>query len=160
MSEDLESKSEMALIVHLKGHRQLSACRFTRTTSEAPKTNGLIFVSARRGPEVNAPSGTYKVTLTVDFTLRMHRGASTEQAFRSKCAAIGERLEIQPVICAELLSRAVPDFHCYWTEVQDSDSTPKEDMHHKIFVLQIEAMPVSFKTANKLRDFLPTKTNF
>lgn len=158
--QDLEGKAECAVIAFLKSHPVLKACSFAQANSEDAKTNGLIVVSAKRGPEVNPPSGVYKVNVTIDFSMRVQRGQSSLATFRNRCAAVGQRLETHPVILADTLTKMRYDWHCYWAEIQNTDNTPKDDKHTKNFELQIEAMPVTFSQADKLKPVLVTKSNF
>jgi hypothetical protein len=160
-SLDLESKCEQAVIAWLKSSPQLAGKTIQPGADEAAKTNGAIYVHAKRGQEITPPSGVYAVAVSIEFMLRIRTRGQSQADFNAIRAAIAERCEIHWKILADNLTKAArQDFHCYDARIQDTDPTPSDGQHHYILVLQLDAMPVTFGQADKLKPNPPAEISF
>lgn len=149
---DLEGKAEDAIISRLKQSQQVASCAFRRQADEAPKQNGIIVVSAKRGAEVVPVSGIYRLTVEIEIQLRIRKNANSLATFAGMVNAISATLETHPAELARQFTAERTDWHCYIAEIVDIDKKPTDMAHRTAWSLQIEAMDVSLTVASKLRN--------
>lgn len=145
---DLATKAGQALAKYIAACPLLQGVEVTVDTTDEPKENGSVVVTANRGDIVGGQgSGIWGLTVTVSLAMKRKRNVSTAKLFLKRSSILAGLLEVNPFELAKLVTAAYGgEFHCYFLQLTGDQKTPDGYTHSIEFSLNMEAMPVSRET--------------